>query len=183
MKNIKSKDIRSQTSLCESSARLLLIEEQSELLSAAMLAGIHTLTHCENIIPETADMWQAGEHLNTVALCDRSLQGPQEIIQDHSPDTMARSAVAMSLLKSLLNLLLQTTQKLHSQQSIPMSPSPTVQKHVGMLPMDGTCTTGTTNRGKLIFPQWHFVYLHIMLLGSIFSGRLSNLLLECPIYS
>lgn len=95
MKNLKSKDIRSQTSLCESSARLLLIEEQLKLLSAALLAGIYTLTHCGNIIPETANMWQAGEHLNTVALCERNLQGPQEIIQHHSPDTMARSAIAM----------------------------------------------------------------------------------------
>lgn len=82
MKNIVSKDIKSQTSPSESSSRLLLIEEQLELLSATTLAGIHTLnsTHCGNIIPETADMWQTGEHLNTVALCDRSLQGPQEII-------------------------------------------------------------------------------------------------------
>lgn len=90
-----------------------------ELLSAILLAGIHTLTHCGNIIPETAGMWQAGEHLNTVALCDRSLQGPQEIIQDHSPDTKARSAIAMSLPTTLFNLLLQTTQKLHSQQAAP----------------------------------------------------------------
>lgn len=131
MKNIKSKDIRSQILLCECSSTLLLIEEQLELLSAATLAGIHTLTHCRNIIPEAADMWQAGEHLNTVALCDRSLQGPQEIIQDHSPDTTARSAIAISLLTSLFNLLL-TTQKLHSQQFVPMPLSPTIQKHMGM---------------------------------------------------
>lgn len=133
MKNVISKDISSQTSFCESTSRLLLIEEQLELLSATTLAGIHTLTHCGNIILETADMWQASEHLNTEALCDRILQGPQEIIQDHSPDTMARSAIAMSLLTSLFNLLLQTTQKLHSQQFVPMPPSLTVQKHMGML--------------------------------------------------
>lgn len=73
MKNLKSKDIRSQISLCESGARLLFIEEKLKLLPAALLAGIHTRTHCGNLILETANMWQAGEHLNTVALCDRNL--------------------------------------------------------------------------------------------------------------
>lgn len=151
MKNIKSKDIRTQTSLCESSARILLIEEQLELLSAATLAGIHTLTHCGNIIPETADMWQAGEHLNTVALCDRSLQGPQEIIQDHSADHGKISHSYVITDKVCLTSSCRPPRSCIHSNLFPCLPLPQFRSTWVLLSMDGTCTTSTTNRRKLIF--------------------------------
>lgn len=103
--------------LCESSVSLLLTEEQLKLLSATMLVGIHNLSHCSNIIPEAADMWQAGEHLNTVVLCDRSCRTEKLTGNPRNnprPFTWYHGKISCSCVipdKYLFNLLLQTTQK------------------------------------------------------------------------
>lgn len=62
-----------------------------------------------------------------------SLQGLQEIIQDHSPDTMTRSAAVVSLLTN--DCLTSTCDhpevmvSQHLQQSVPMPPPATAQNH------------------------------------------------------
>lgn len=72
----------------------------------------------------------------------KSLQGLQEIIQDHSPDTMTRSAAVVSLLTNdCLTCTCdhpEVTVSQHLQQSVPMPPPATAQNH-RIKGMKGTC--------------------------------------------
>ena len=90
-----------------------------------MLVGIHNLSHCSNIIPEAADMWEAGEHFNTVVLCDTSCRTgklTQTPRNNPRPFTWHHGKISCGCVipdRYLFNLLLQTTQKpwLHSIRS------------------------------------------------------------------